>query len=569
MARKGQVPPLSDLLRERIPEAADQIGRLGLLGRHRGPAALLEGFVRDRRWLSGYDARYRLRALRNVRRALSLARAYQRGLAVSLTGCARWMERALKEGARMEEPRWMDPNADAVLIATVHASKGLEYPAVAVFDTPRRSPSPSLCPSKTLGLAFSDIPEDLAGGENPAGPQEAGRTMLWERLLSSQGELEEDMRLFYVAATRAQDALWLCGIVGEDKEGNRTLPRNRWTSLALSWLADEEGCVWTDVRNPEVRYVDGEGEKTEAPPPGSDEGTLLQAEEDAFPAPPGSSIRIPAPGLGAVTLASFSATSFALFEWCPLAWRRRFRQGLDLRWELPDEDVPGSAGGAELGTLAHWILARWPSDRPRPGEGDALTYWLTDPHVPSRLPAYLRDVWRDPESREALTVWLRTFETSEAGVEIAAALRTGLARREAGFRVRIGAAGLPLVGSMDVAWRSADAPGVWHVRDYKITLSENAPAELYQAQLAFYALAVRELAGRGETKNFEGVDVGLVLLREGGVIGHRRTFPRTFGWDGLRDRVLEAARSAALGDWPARTDRCRECPWGKSCPRRG
>ena len=75
MARKGQVPPLSDLLRECIPEAADQIGRLGLLGRHRGPAALLEGFVRDRRWLSGYDARYRLRALCNVRRALSLTRA--------------------------------------------------------------------------------------------------------------------------------------------------------------------------------------------------------------------------------------------------------------------------------------------------------------------------------------------------------------------------------------------------------------------------------------------------------------------------------------------------------------
>ena len=66
-------------------------------------------------------------------------------------------------------------------------------------------------------------------------------------------------------------------------------------------------------------------------------------------------------------LASFSATSFALFEWCPLAWRRRYRQGLDLRWELPDEGEPGGAGGAELGTLAHWLLARWPSDRPRPG----------------------------------------------------------------------------------------------------------------------------------------------------------------------------------------------------------
>ena len=37
------------------------------------------------------------------------------------------MERALRDGSRMEEPHWMDPDADAVLIATVHASKGLEY----------------------------------------------------------------------------------------------------------------------------------------------------------------------------------------------------------------------------------------------------------------------------------------------------------------------------------------------------------------------------------------------------------------------------------------------------------
>ena len=143
----------------------------------------------------------------------------------------------------------MDPDADAVLIATVHASKGLEHPAVAVFDTARRTTSSSLCPSRTLGLAFSGLPDALADtpgeGTETDGPEAQRnlepRTMLWERLLSSQGELEEDMRLFYVACTRAQDALCLCGFVGEDKDGNRTLPRDRWTSLALSWLAGEKG----------------------------------------------------------------------------------------------------------------------------------------------------------------------------------------------------------------------------------------------------------------------------------------------------------------------------------------
>ena len=602
--RAGRGEPLSGLLRERIPEAFERLVRLELLGRHRGPSALLEGFVRDRRWLSRYAPHHRLRALRNVRRALSLARAYQRGLAVSLAGCARWMERALRDGSRMEEPHWMDPDADAVLVATVHASKGLEYPAVAVFDTARRTASSSLGPSRTLGLAFSGLPDALADtpGEDTGadGPEAQGkpepRTMLWERLLSSQGELEEDMRLFYVACTRAQDALCLCGFVGEDKDGNRTLPRDRWTSLALSWLAGEEGCDWQELGRPEVRYADEEGEGPNVSPGGPDhegpERAEIRVEIGAEPGAEASGdvaevplVPVPAPSLDGVTLASFSATSFALFEWCPLAWRRRYRQGLDLRWEIPDEAVGGTgdaenAGGADLGTLAHWILARWPSDCPMPGERDTLSWWLSDPRVPKRLPANLREIWRDPGSREALADWLHRFEDSEAGAEIGGALRTGRARREAGFRVRVGGSGLPLVGAMDVIWRSTGAAGLWHVRDYKITLPSGAPDELYRSQLAFYALAVRELAERASEKDaeggktgltkqkFEAVDVGLIFLREGGLIGSRRSFPRDFEWDGLRARVLEAARGAALGDWPARTDRCRECPWAGNCPGR-
>ena len=78
------------------------------------------------------------------------------------------------------------------------------------------------------------------------------------------------MRLFYVAATRAQDSLWLCGIVGEDGDGNRTLPRNRWTSLVLDWLAGEEGCDWQELGRPEVRYADEEGEGPNVSPGGPD-----------------------------------------------------------------------------------------------------------------------------------------------------------------------------------------------------------------------------------------------------------------------------------------------------------
>ena len=133
--------------------------------------------------------------------------------------------------------------------------------------------------------------------------------------------------------------------------------------------------------------------------------------------------------------------------------------------------------------------------------------------------------------------------------------------------------GLMLEGSVTI--RSDD---LWGNRTI---LSHVGPGQFFAETYAFLReMAVRELAERASEKgagggktgltkqNFEAVDVGLIFLREGGLIGSRRSFPRDFEWDGLRSRVLEAARGAALGDWPARTDRCRECPWAGNCPGR-
>jgi hypothetical protein len=119
---------------------------------------------------------------------------------------------------------------------------------------------------------------------------------------------------------------------------------------------------------------------------------------------------------------------------------------------------------------------------------------------------------------------------------------------------------------------------LWRVRDYKITLSDNAPSELYQSQLAFYALAVKLLAERGDAlyENsapgaarvpFEGVEVGLVFLREGGLLGDARLFRAEEDWAALQDRVVSAARAAAQGPWLPRRDRCRRCPWRARCPK--
>ena len=546
-------------LRASLPDAFAALQRLSLIGEQQGPAGLLSLLDHDRRWLAYYKEEERLRALRNVRRALSIARGFQRDGASSLAACADWMTHALRQGVVMDEPTWHGKNVDAVLLSTIHASKGLEYPVEAIFDTAARvrksAAREGLRPSKTLGVVFSALPDEMTGSETePTGSLQGAA---WDKLLAAQGELEEDMRLLYVAATRARDGLLVCGLLGE-KDGLLTPQKGSWTSLFLERMAARgecpsmEGGVPTEsLAVPNITLVP------------SDSLPEKNVRKRAAPSP--APRRLPLPGLEGVRLSQLSATSFAMFEWCPLAWRRRYRQGLDLRWESPDRDLLAEEGrgGAELGSLAHWLLARWPSLEC----GDELAEleaWLTDERVIHRLPSYLRDVWREEKSREELGKWLRCFANSEAGKDVRGALAQG-AVREAGFRVDLGGdapPGVTLAGAMDLVWQKGNS-GLWRVMDYKITLSRKAPPGLYGAQLDFYALAVREAALR-EGLPCEAVDVGLVFLREDSRVERRQLGEHD--WDGLRARVLDTARHGAAGDFSPKTSHCSSCPWKTGCP---
>jgi ATP-dependent exoDNAse (exonuclease V) beta subunit len=516
---------LLNVLRKRLPEVANRLAYLRRLGALKGPAALLSRLLEDRTWLAAFKSSTRKRVAGNVNRAVTMARQYENGVSPSLAGCAQWLDTALRSNRGIEEPEWMEE--DAVRVMTIHASKGLEFPVVAVTRMergPRENSGKSLAPSKNMGVAFSSIPDmmDEASGQQTW-------SLRWERALSEQAELEESARLFYVAATRARDALLLCGLASENAEGEQkqSAQENSWLSWTLSWLAEE--------RNPGPLVFVREEES----------GPLRERPEPRKPAPP---LSLPT---DKTLLSSLSATSFALFQWCPLAWRRRHRQGLDPRWEIPDEDDE-AVGGSELGSLAHWILARWNLRE------ETLGDWVSEA-LTLRLPPALRDAWRSAKNRRTLSGWLAAFARSDEGRALAeAAGQAAFFRRESAFRVTLSdeEGKTSLVGAMDVLWRDS---GLWRVRDYKITLSDNAPAELYRAQLAFYALAVKLLTQRRGLP-FEGVDVGLIFLREGG----RLDDPSPPDW--TTSQVQEVARAAAQGPWPPNRENCPRCPWRGACP---
>ncbi len=94
-----------------------------------------------------------------------------------------------------------------VLIMTVHRSKGLEFPVVFVADTARRFnladlSRPVLCHAR-LGLGFALRGAGGSGGLWPTAAHRAIRQTLREESLS------EEMRVLYVALTRARDALFI------------------------------------------------------------------------------------------------------------------------------------------------------------------------------------------------------------------------------------------------------------------------------------------------------------------------------------------------------------------------
>ncbi len=135
---------------------------------------------------------------------LAQALGYERMEVPSLTGFLTWLA-----ADEVEIKRQMDSAGDQIRVMTVHGSKGLEAPVVILPDTARRNPPRGAHLIATdAGTAWraakGDAPDLLAAAS--AAGQDAAQ--------------EENMRLFYVAMTRAESWLIIAaaGEVGKPGE---------------------------------------------------------------------------------------------------------------------------------------------------------------------------------------------------------------------------------------------------------------------------------------------------------------------------------------------------------------
>ncbi|MBE7636008.1 double-strand break repair helicase AddA [Sneathiella sp. P13V-1] len=163
---------------------------------------------------------------------LSLALAYQRSEASSLQGFLHWMEAG---GAEVK--RDMEQGRDEVRVLTVHGSKGLQAPIVFLPDTCQGSPHAS---KTSLIWTEEDIPGPLwaAGSANE---DEATRKA---KATEKNRQEEEKRRLLYVALTRAEDRLYICGW-----ENVRKRPEGCWYDLIDHAFQEAEGVEEIELAN--------------------------------------------------------------------------------------------------------------------------------------------------------------------------------------------------------------------------------------------------------------------------------------------------------------------------------
>ncbi|MCC3303901.1 double-strand break repair helicase AddA [Sneathiella sp. HT1-7] len=162
---------------------------------------------------------------------LSLALNFQRTEASSLQSFLHWID-----AGASEVKRDMEQGRNEVRVLTVHGSKGLQAPIVFLPDT---------CQGTRAQPAIFWTEEEAPFPLWPVKTDNDDALTARMRELSKERQLEEKKRLLYVALTRAEDRLYICGW-----EGKKKRPADCWYELidpAFGEGVEEVKLPWGEV----------------------------------------------------------------------------------------------------------------------------------------------------------------------------------------------------------------------------------------------------------------------------------------------------------------------------------
>ena len=151
----------------------------------------------------------------NVEMLLTKASAFEKTSYFGLFHFIRYMEQLEKYDVDYGEADTLDENADVVRIMSIHKSKGLEFPVVFVSGLSKRfnmqDANQSLIVDMDLGLAVAHV-DSVRRIKNKT----LRRTVLSAKM--KEDNLAEELRVLYVALTRAREKLILTAVLDKADE---------------------------------------------------------------------------------------------------------------------------------------------------------------------------------------------------------------------------------------------------------------------------------------------------------------------------------------------------------------
>jgi ATP-dependent exoDNAse (exonuclease V) beta subunit len=183
-----------------VADALAHLAELHRVSQMEAPPAILDRIVADLgAFALALDEPRARDTWRRLRWVVDQARAFVEAGGTDLRGWLAWTDVLADEGAKVREVALPESDDDAVRILTIHGSKGLEFPMVIVSglcQSPRHAP--------TVQVLWGPEGPEIKAGRELATEGYEDRAAHEKRI-----DAHERIRLFYVAATRAQDHLVL------------------------------------------------------------------------------------------------------------------------------------------------------------------------------------------------------------------------------------------------------------------------------------------------------------------------------------------------------------------------
>lgn len=168
----------------------------------------------------------------NLQLLINYAENYEENGGHGLTGFIRYVDKLRKNNFDLEESNLVSENDDAVRLMTVHGSKGLEFPVVFIMNTThnfggRGGEKTIVDRTMGIGTVCYDKKRNIEFKTQP---------YIAVKLKNSLEELNEEIRIYYVAMTRAREKLYIVGNLYEPEEKIKAIYQRFYTGF-------DENCV--------------------------------------------------------------------------------------------------------------------------------------------------------------------------------------------------------------------------------------------------------------------------------------------------------------------------------------